>query len=172
MSDGLIQGRACGACTVCCKDLTIQSPELSKLPGFLCTHCVEGRGCQIYDQRPSVCRAWYCAWRSIAALDETWRPDRSGVLIEYTQEAQKTGLKITLLRDEAETAWHALADLVSHLVAQDVPAFLVVPGPPGFHRRQGAAQRCDQRRDRPPGAALSANCNACAPPAPPIPTRR
>ncbi|WP_134798197.1 YkgJ family cysteine cluster protein [Shigella flexneri] len=28
-----------------------------------CQHLKHQGGCAIYDERPSVCRTWYCGWR-------------------------------------------------------------------------------------------------------------
>jgi hypothetical protein len=81
MWDGmtLIPGRECGACTVCCTAPSINKPEIQKLSGAACRHCVGG-GCAVYDSRPPVCRAFYCAWRTVDIFGEDWRPDKSGVL--------------------------------------------------------------------------------------------
>jgi len=50
----------CGTCTACCRIFDI--PELSKPAGKWCDHCAIGRGCQIYDSRPEVCREFRCFW--------------------------------------------------------------------------------------------------------------
>jgi hypothetical protein len=81
MWDGmsLIPGRDCGGCTVCCTAMTINKPEIQKQSGVTCRHCKE-TGCAIYDSRPPICRAWFCAWRTVEIFDDNWRPDRSGVM--------------------------------------------------------------------------------------------
>ena len=56
------ESRQCGACTACC------------------------HGCTIYERRPKVCRDWMCMWREFPSLfDESWRPDRSGVLMRMAE---------------------------------------------------------------------------------------
>ena len=75
----LIPGRECGDCTVCCTAPSINKPEIQKLSGAACRHCLGG-GCAIYDVRPPVCRAFYCAWRTVDIFGDDWRPDKSGVL--------------------------------------------------------------------------------------------
>lgn len=77
----LIPGRECGECTVCCKVPPIADPALTKPAGVLCPNCI-GNRCTIYLDRPQSCRDFFCQWRNLALLDENWRPDRSGVLIQ------------------------------------------------------------------------------------------
>ena len=61
LSDAL--GRACGACSLCCKLLQIDEPELKKPANEWCRHCRPGKGgCAIYDERPPVCRDFACEW--------------------------------------------------------------------------------------------------------------
>ena len=75
----LVAGRTCGACTVCCVAPSIDKPEIQKVSGAPCRHCLGG-GCAIYDARPPVCRGFFCAWRTVEIFGEEWRPDKSGVL--------------------------------------------------------------------------------------------
>jgi hypothetical protein len=76
----LIPGRECGECTVCCRVPPIEDPALTKPAGVLCQNCI-GNTCSIYKSRPQSCRDFFCQWRNLALLDENWRPDLSGVLI-------------------------------------------------------------------------------------------
>lgn len=78
----LIENRECGACTVCCVNLTINDPELQKLPGVKCKNMVKTGGCKIYENRPKTCRDWYCMWRFIPGLSDEWRPDLKGIVIK------------------------------------------------------------------------------------------
>jgi hypothetical protein len=75
------EGRDCGACVTCCRDLLINDPELKKPAFTLCQHCT-GSGCGIYETRPSVCRSWNCVWRELGALPDALRPDRCGVMFD------------------------------------------------------------------------------------------
>src|SRR5688572_21923922 len=80
----LDEPRQCGACTACCHVLEIDDPQLKKAAGTLCSHC--SGGCSIYAQRPKVCRDWLCMWREFPSLlDESWRPDRCGVLMRMAE---------------------------------------------------------------------------------------
>lgn len=76
----LIKNRKCGSCSVCCTSLRIEQPTLKKLADVPCQHLKPQGGCSIYDERPSVCRTWYCGWR-IMDVGPEMRPDRSGVLL-------------------------------------------------------------------------------------------
>ena len=79
----LVANRECGKCVVCCKVLTIDDPQLQKLPGVMCGNCKTGSGCKIYDTRPDPCRGFFCGWRYLRELDDKWRPDKSGVMIRF-----------------------------------------------------------------------------------------
>jgi hypothetical protein len=72
--------RECGPCQACCRELKIDVPELKKKAGVDCPHLTSA-GCGIYETRPPVCRGFLCGWRLFNDLDDSWRPDLSGVLI-------------------------------------------------------------------------------------------
>lgn len=72
--------RTCGPCTACCRELKIDVPELKKKAGVDCPH-LTAAGCGIYATRPPVCQGFLCGWRLFEELDDSWRPDISGVLI-------------------------------------------------------------------------------------------
>ena len=80
--DDVVQtpGRSCGTCTACCKTHGIHE-EIQKLAGEWCVHCNRGRGCKIYETRPTPCRVYQCGW-----LEGFWgeqdRPDRRKILID------------------------------------------------------------------------------------------
>jgi hypothetical protein len=76
----LVAGRSCGQCSLCCKLPRIG--ELDKPAGDWCTHCAPGRGgCKIYQDRPSECRNFYCAWRLSPELGPEWRPLSSKMVL-------------------------------------------------------------------------------------------
>lgn len=76
----VLADRACGDCTACCTELTVNTPEFAKPAGTPCIH-LSGRGCGIHAVRPRICRTWFCAWRRVASLPDAARPDRSGLLV-------------------------------------------------------------------------------------------
>lgn len=132
----LAADRDCGACTACCKDLTVESPEFSKPPGILCVHCVAGKGCGIYETRPPVCRVWYCGWRQMPQLGEMWRPDRCEILITAATKHipagyPSEGLTFELVGSLERVTWPPFIQLICDLIANSIPVFLSVRGEPG-----------------------------------------
>ncbi len=134
----LVAGRACGDCTVCCVAPTINKPEIQKLSGAACRHCITG-GCGIYETRPPVCRSFYCAWRTVDIFSEEWRPDRSGVLAYVETEGisegfdLSTGIGLMLVGHPLKIVrqrW--FQDFVVTGVTSSVPLFLSLPGPRGY----------------------------------------
>ena len=134
----LVPGRDCGDCTVCCTWLAIDKPEVQKIPGATCKHCTGG-GCGIYETRYPVCQGYYCAWRNMDIFDESWRPDRSGVMayVETDGIAENfnfsIGIGLLLVRNPLKTVrqrW--FQDFVVTGIMNSVPLFLSLPGPPGY----------------------------------------
>ncbi len=76
----VLADRACGDCTACCTELTVDTPEFAKPAGMPCLH-LGSQGCGIHAVRPRICRTWFCAWRRVASLPDAARPDRSGLLV-------------------------------------------------------------------------------------------
>jgi hypothetical protein len=72
--------RSCGACDLCCKLPLIdwpEFPELKKPPGTYCKHCVPGKGCGIWPDRPVHCASFQCLWL-MGFGPEEMRPDKIG----------------------------------------------------------------------------------------------
>src|SRR3954470_4897253 len=133
----LISGRDCGDCTVCCTVMTINKPEIQKQSGVTCRHCKE-TGCAIYDSRPPICRVWFCAWRTVEIFDDSWRPDRSGVMPYVETEGisadfdLSTGIGLMLVGNPLKTVRQKyFQDFVVTGVMNSVPLFLSLPGPRG-----------------------------------------
>jgi len=70
----VIPGRECGSCTLCCKVIAVA--DFNKLPGVWCSHCVRGKGCGIYETRPTDCRTFFCEWMLEKGLGPEWKPER------------------------------------------------------------------------------------------------
>lgn len=97
---GLVPGRTCGTCTVCCKAFGI--PELDKQPGQWCRHVVQARGCGIHEARPGVCRLFYCHWMRNDRLGPEWRPD----VAKFVMYTEMEGHRLVLAPDAgAPTSW-------------------------------------------------------------------
>mgnify|MGYP001551736834 CR=1 FL=1 len=131
----LVPGRSCGDCTVCCTVMAIDKPDIQKAAGVACKFCTGG--CTIYDARTSLCRDYHCGWRQLPILDESWRPDRSGVFVEVEEIDGETGISLVLVGNPLKTLrqpW--FTDFVAWAVTADVLLSLGIPGPPG---RQGAS---------------------------------
>ncbi len=87
--------RTCGGCTACCFTHSVDMDGVTTGFYSLCVHCTPGTGCAIYDARPRSCRVYKCLWRA-TDLNETLRPDRSGVVID-TWEFTDVGATFLLL---------------------------------------------------------------------------
>jgi len=136
---GVVAGRACGPCMVCCIAPTIDDPELKKLPGHPCPN-LRNAGCGIYPSRPRTCRAFHCGWLSARWIGETLRPDKSGVLVVLNTKPDANGTpertaSFALLTRAALNA-QGLAEAVAAAVAGKVGAYMLIPGAPGFTATQ------------------------------------
>jgi hypothetical protein len=87
-------GRACGACSLCCKLLPINKPELKKPADKWCQHCRPGKGgCAIYDERPPVCREFACGWLVNSSYADEWYPLRSKIVVHATEEERFNNMR-------------------------------------------------------------------------------
>ncbi|WP_377297944.1 hypothetical protein [Rhizobium sp. SGZ-381] len=84
-----LASRQCGTCTFCCHLPDIEA--LDKPANTLCRHCVEEKGCTIYDSRPTLCRDFLCLWRSCGEFGPEWQPQQAGMML-YRQGPQTTVL--------------------------------------------------------------------------------
>lgn len=137
----LVPGRECGDCNVCCTALTIDKPDIQKKAGVTCRHCTGG--CAIHETRPQVCRNFYCGWRLLPSMGDEWRPDRSGVfaLLETDNIPAhfkwNVGINLMLVGDPLQIVREPrFITFVATGVANAVPLFLVLPGPPGHQGRK------------------------------------
>ena len=119
--------RRCGSCTLCCKVLTVE--ELSKPNGKWCAHCVTGRGCAIYDDRPNECRAFQCGYILWPELGEHWLPARSKLVPAFKPD----GLEIIIHVDPGvPNAWRAepyyseIRDMAGHAANSPYTVFVQI----------------------------------------------
>jgi hypothetical protein len=72
--------RHCNACSLCCRLFYIE--PLQKPANEWCSHCKPGlHGCQIYPDRPQVCRDFHCLWITEPGIADRYRPDLIGLYI-------------------------------------------------------------------------------------------
>ncbi|MEZ5756874.1 MAG: hypothetical protein R3D86_01485 [Emcibacteraceae bacterium] len=126
----LVRDRQCGDCTVCCTVLSINSSEFVKQPNFTCPNLLKNGGCSIYKSRPDVCQKWFCAWRNLPDLDESWRPDKMGVLLEFAEEnypppfSGRVGFRFTVLNKRKIENNKKLAKFIIRQMRNGVPCIL------------------------------------------------
>jgi hypothetical protein len=70
--------KSCGACTECCKVLSI--PEIKKPRWAACPHIESARGCGIYATRPPSCRSFMCGWLLDPGMGPDLKPDNCHVI--------------------------------------------------------------------------------------------
>ncbi len=132
----VVPDRECGTCTACCKDLAIVEDSFKKLPGTMCEHCVGGSGCGIYETRPKICRSYFCGWRNLPNIDDSWRPDRSGILITLEHQAQGNEIasdaNLILVGGDEVVAGDRFAGMAAGFIESGTKTFLVLPGRPGM----------------------------------------
>ena len=96
----LVEGRACGTCSLCCKVLGI--PETESLPGQWCRHVAQGRGCGIHATRPDGCRTFYCHYLRNPNLGPEWKPERA----KFVLSIEMGGRRMVVAPDPAmPSAW-------------------------------------------------------------------
>ncbi len=133
----LVPNRECGSCTVCCRYPSIDNPDIVKLSNVACKNLLEGGGCAIYKDRPDICDKWFCAWRSMPHLGEEWRPDKIGVLIEFSRENfpepyfGKAGYQFTILDKQKLLSNKPLAIFIGAQISIGVPCTLSYGIEPG-----------------------------------------
>ena len=85
--------KECGDCTLCCKLMGVYEDtpvELAKPPGVWCEHCDVGKGCKIYDNKPTACVMFECLWLQHQEMVEELKPNRSHVVMfELPEEVRK-----------------------------------------------------------------------------------
>lgn len=87
--------RSCDNCDVCCNILEVR--ELNKKSYKNCDYRAESGGCGIYNDRPSICRTWNCAYiLGLMPNQEALRPNNLGLMF-YPVSAKNNDLGIDML---------------------------------------------------------------------------
>ncbi len=71
--------RVCGGCTACCKTHPVLS--IDKPISKWCKDCIIGKGCGIYEKRPSECADFKCQWL-FGNYEGKDRPDHTKIVID------------------------------------------------------------------------------------------
>jgi hypothetical protein len=124
-----VSERSCGTCVACCVTPRIATSEISKKANTVCDNCT-GSGCAIYDTRPQVCRDYLCLWRQTAEMDDSWRPDRSGVILFAIPAppgyATAMGLELMLTEGEDSIRRPWFASFVAMYVREHRAIFMTI----------------------------------------------
>jgi len=123
----LVPGRECGSCSACCVSLRINTKALIKPADVECKNLTPAKGCAIYASRPSACRSFHCGWRMLGGLDDTWRPDRSKVMIRVEQE----GLVVQGLASMKQILAKKVLEFIGTCVANGITIFVNMPAHKG-----------------------------------------
>jgi hypothetical protein len=100
MADGgILPGRECGSCTLCCRVLGID--EIAKPQGEWCPHCDVGKACRIYETRPQECRDFYCGYQLLPFVDGKWFPARSKMVVYPAPDGRSLAIHVDPRRPDA-----------------------------------------------------------------------
>lgn len=89
--------RECGSCTACCTWLIGDAYGHSFGNGKSCKF-LSGDGCSVYKARPKCCEKYYCAWAQ-ELIDDTLKPDESGVLVSVENNENGQYLKVLEIKE-------------------------------------------------------------------------
>jgi len=87
----------CGECTECCELLEVKTTKatdgklielisVDSRAGELCIYCEKNKGCKVYDERPTICRTFSCAYAQQKEMMIELRPDKCGIIFEKLDE--------------------------------------------------------------------------------------
>lgn len=115
----------CGSCTYCCTVMKVK--ELNKGANTPCTHCIEGSGCTIYNERPESCRIYECLWFRSQSFDKPLppgiRPDRCNVVIGTVNNGNEV---ILYVEPAHQNAWRepAFSDALGLFCSRGIPVYV------------------------------------------------
>jgi hypothetical protein len=99
VSRQVLPGRNCGGCTLCCKLLGVE--EIETPPLGWCPHCDVGKGCTIYQHRPTECRQFDCEYLLDGALGEHWKPSKCKMVVALEDGANPLVIHVDPSRPHA-----------------------------------------------------------------------
>jgi len=84
MTEGAVNRRQCGTCTLCCRLLPVQT--IGKPAGVKCVHARYGKGCLVYHKPsegfPNECGVWSCRWLVDPYGQDLRRPDHAHYVVD------------------------------------------------------------------------------------------
>ena len=103
----------CGDCTLCCKlppifnekrDGTLDYDKPFKEFNEWCKNCSTKKGCDIYDDRPDICKGFYCLYAQSKIegdpMDEAFYPKKSKFFVTIENEARLKEGQVSIYIDE------------------------------------------------------------------------
>lgn len=87
----------CGECTECCELFHVDSKKatggniieaiiIDSPAGELCGYCEKNVGCKVHEERPKICRDFFCAYAQHEKAPVDLRPDVCGIIFEKLDE--------------------------------------------------------------------------------------
>jgi hypothetical protein len=99
--------------------------EIEKPERTACRHCETGAGCGIYDDRPAVCREFYCGYLALPFVAPRWYPPESGMVIFPAADDKRLAIHVDPARPDAWKAAPFHADLRQWAAAAEKMGFQV-----------------------------------------------
>ena len=107
LAESILAPRACGDCNACCIELDIPAGQVSTQPKPAGTVCplLCSSGCSAYEERPSSCSEFRCAWLRDSKWPDAWRPDQSGLVCQREMIAGvgPVGTMLEIMSDALDT---------------------------------------------------------------------
>ena len=96
-------GRSCGSCSMCCYPPSFEVGEWEKPENQWCRHC-SGHSCNIYAERPDLCREFECMWLMCNSLADHWYPKKSKIIVTSSEKDGETRL-VCAVHDKYPLRW-------------------------------------------------------------------
>ena len=97
-------GRSCGSCSMCCYLPSFEVGEWKKPKNKWCQHC-SGHSCNIYADRPELCREFECMWLMCNMLDDHWYPKKSKIIVVTSSTGNGDSTLVFHVHDKYPLRW-------------------------------------------------------------------
>ncbi len=98
-----VANRQCDNCAMCCK--LPQITDLEKPANQWCPHCRNHQNCGNYEQRPQMCRDFFCLFMTQEALSEEWRPSQAHFLMLMKETSLDRPQLVVMVDPARPDAW-------------------------------------------------------------------